>query len=140
MNHVIPFLLANWPLSLTALILIIIIFVMELRGLSLGVNLIGPNKAAILMNKKNCQVIDVRSTEAYASGHIKQARNMSLAQIKADSTLLKFKQDPILLICDHGYYSKKAGSYLRSQGFEQVYAIEGGLTQWRKENYPVSKS
>jgi len=140
MNHLIPFLIANWPLSLTALLLIIVIFVMEIRNLSPGVVLISPNKAAIVMNKKNSQIIDVRPAEAFKTGHIKNAKNLTLVQLKADTSLSKYKKDAIVLVCELGQSAKKAGAYLKSQGFEQIYAIEGGLAKWRKENYPLTKS
>lgn len=140
MEHLIPFLIANWPLSLTALLLIIIIFVLEIRNLSRGVTMVSPNKAAIIMNKKNCQIIDVRSPEAFNNGHIKKSKNITLEQLKADEALLKSKADSILLVCDNGMNSKKTGAFLKSKGFEQVFAIEGGLNQWRKENYPLTKS
>lgn len=140
MQHLIPFLMANWPLSLAALILIIILFVMEIRNFSHGMSMISPNKAAILMNKKNCQIVDVRSAEAYKNGHINKAKNYPLSQLKSDITVIKSKKDPVLVVCEAGLDSKKAGAYLKSQGFEQLYAIEGGLKQWRKENYPLSKT
>jgi rhodanese-related sulfurtransferase len=140
MNHLFPFLLANWPLSLLALILIIAFFVLEFLNRSMGVDLVSPHKAAILMNKKNCQIIDIRSKEDFEKSHISRAKHTSIEQLKSDSSLQKYKTDSIVIVCDNGMASKKAGALLKSQGFEKVFAIEGGINQWRKENFPLTKA
>ncbi|MDO8954366.1 MAG: rhodanese-like domain-containing protein [Gammaproteobacteria bacterium] len=140
MNNIIPFLMANWPLSLSALVLIIIIFGMEYRSRSMGVSLITPHKAAMVMNKKSCQIIDIRSKEAFQKSHINRAKNFSPEQLKTETSLNKYKKDPIIVVCDNGLASKKAGAALKSQGFEQIYAIEGGLAQWRKDSYPLTNA
>jgi rhodanese-related sulfurtransferase len=140
MNHVFPFLLANWPLSLLALVLISALFALEFRSRSMGINLVSPQKAAILMNRKNCQIIDVRKQEAFDSSHISRAKRYDIEQLRTDSSLQKNKSSPIVLVCENGMSSKKAGALLKSKGFEQVYAIEGGINQWRKENLPLIKN
>jgi rhodanese-related sulfurtransferase len=140
MNHLFPFLLANWPLSLLALVLILALILMEYRNRNMGVEVASPQKATILMNKKNCQIIDVRSKEEFEKGHISRSKHYSMEQLKTDSSLQKNKSGPIVIVCNSGISSKKAGALLKSQGFEQIYSIEGGINQWRKENFPLTKS
>jgi rhodanese-related sulfurtransferase len=140
MNHLFPFLLANWPLSLLALVLILALVILEFLNRNMGVSLVSPQKAAILMNKKSCQIIDVRSKADFEKGHISKAKHYTLEQLKSGNGLPKSKTDSIVIVCDNGMASRKAGAALKSQGFEQVFAIEGGINQWRKENFPLTKS
>ncbi|MDF2530117.1 MAG: rhodanese [Gammaproteobacteria bacterium] len=140
MNHLLPFLLANWPLSLLALVLIIALFFIEFSTRSMGINLISPQKATLLMNKKSCQIIDVRKKAAFEQSHISKSKHYELEQLKEDSSLQKYKTNPIVIVCESGMSAKKAGALLKSKGFEQVYALEGGIAQWRKENFPLIKS
>lgn len=38
---------------------------------------------------------------------------------------------PVLVMCYHGNSSKSAAQYLLTQGFDQVYSIDGGFEAWR---------
>lgn len=39
---------------------------------------------------------------------------------------------PILLVCEKGLISQVAGLYLESDGYEEVYSLEGGLSALTK--------
>jgi thiosulfate sulfurtransferase len=83
---------------------------------------------------KGAHVADIRQSADFAAGHITGARhldNNSLAQFMNDVDY----DDPIIVCCYHGISSLSAGSYLISQGFTNVYSLDGGFEGWRNAGY-----
>ena len=42
-------------------------------------------------------------------------------------------EQPIIIVCYHGMSSQGAANYLAEQGFDDVYSMDGGFTQWQTE-------
>lgn len=101
---------------------------------------ISPQEAVRLMNQ-GAVVIDLRPTEAFASGHVTGARQMSGEQIlKAGDTLKKQKEKIVLVYDDNGSLGASAVRQLAAQGFTKAFNLRGGITAWRAENLPLSKA
>ncbi|MCZ0953756.1 MAG: rhodanese-like domain-containing protein, partial [Rhodospirillaceae bacterium] len=71
--------------------------------------------------------------------HIVNARNIALEALQSDRPPLKRKSKVLLTVCENGINSGKAASSLRKAGFDSVFSLKGGLTQWRAENLPLVK-
>ena len=98
---------------------------------------IDPFKAVNLMNA-GANLIDIRSPEAFKTGHIVNAKNMTLDQLNGQKEKLKkIKNRPIIIICDTGNDSSKAVNTLRASGQENVYGISGGIAGWTEANMPL---
>lgn len=70
--------------------------------------------------KKGAQIIDVRTTGEFATGHIKGSINIPLNLISSSSK--KIKNDvPIITCYASGIRSASAKSSLKSMGFKEVY-------------------
>jgi rhodanese-related sulfurtransferase len=110
----------------------------ELRLKTQGLTHVSPADAVGLINK-GAMVVDVRGAEAYGSGHIVDARNISLSDIQADQNITKRKNRILLTVCDNGLSSGKAANLLRKAGYERVFSLGGGLKNWRSENLPLVK-
>ena len=109
----------------------------EMRRKATGLIAVDPTAAVGLINN-DATVIDVRSTEAFARGHIVNARNIPFDEISAnEDALAQFKNHPILAVCDTGISSNKTVSALRNSGFESVYNLKGGMTAWSQAGLPV---
>lgn len=90
---------------------------------------IPPEKAQAL-REKGAVVVDVRDPQTFASAHISGARhldNTSIASFIAEADLDK----PLVVVCYHGNSSQSAAAYLVSQGFSEVYSMDGGFELWR---------
>lgn len=75
------------------------------------------------------QLIDVRTTQEYRQGHIKQAINIPLPQLAS----AKFRaEQPIYLICQSGRRSKMAQQELNKQGITATN-ITGGMSKWTRK-------
>ena len=76
--------------------------------------------------KENYLIIDVRSPEEYAEGHINFAINMPLDTFKDHlSEISDWKDKNIIVYCNSGKMSEEAADILISNGFTKVYNGEG---------------
>jgi len=93
-----------------------------------------------LINQQNAQVVDVRPQEAYAQGHIVNAINMPLEDIKSgQAKFSKLKKKPVVVYCQVGKVSSAASQELTSAGLEQVFNLQGGINAWINDKLPLSK-
>ncbi|MBD1552110.1 thiosulfate sulfurtransferase GlpE [Pseudomonas typographi] len=74
--------------------------------------------------------VDIRDPQTFASGHISGARHLDNHSVQAfiDAADL---DAPLVVVCYHGNSSQSAAAYLASQGFSEVYSLDGGFEQWR---------
>ena len=109
----------------------------ELRRKASGTVNIDPVDAVKLINN-NAVVVDLRSGEAHARGHIVNARNIPADELDAKlSTLDQYKSTPIIAVCESGVSSTRTVNALRQKGFESVYGLKGGMTGWSQAGLPV---
>lgn len=82
-------------------------------------------------------LLDVRTAEEYASGHIEGSLNIPHDQITADdiSTLRNHQQ--LVVYCRMGGRATFAGQLLESEGLSPIIIDENGMAYWYEQNYPV---
>lgn len=93
-----------------------------------------------LITDPNIQILDVRTKEEFAEGHIQSATNIDcnhdnfgeIAQLSLDKTR------PVAIYCRRGTRSKRASCILCKKGF-RVYELQKGLTAWIARGKPVVK-
>lgn len=82
-------------------------------------------------------IIDVRTDEEYAAGHVAQARHVPLDALEARLAELEpHKGGEIYVICQSGRRSERASQLLASKGFTPVN-VSGGTGAWVSAGYPV---
>ena len=128
----------NHPVLVSALMFSFFLLVFfELRRKSRGLTHIEPQEAVKLINN-DAVVIDIRSPEAFARGHIVNARNIPLDELDANREKIeKLASKPILAVCDAGMSSTRAVDSLRKAGLESVYGLKGGISAWTQANLPL---
>ena len=128
----------NHPVLVSALLFSFFLLVFsELRRKAQGITNIDPTAAVQLINA-DAVVIDVRNAEAFARGHIVNAKNIPLDELDASSEkIAKLGEKPILAVCDAGITSNRAVTSLRKQGLESVYGLKGGIAAWTQANLPL---
>ena len=90
-----------------------------------------PTAATLLINRQKACVIDVRSAEEFAAGHIAKAKNLMGNQIPAGLAGLKLdKSNPVILVCASGQSAAGLISKVKKAGFTEVYSLDGGLKAW----------
>ncbi len=81
-------------------------------------------------------VIDVRTPEEYASGHIHGAVNVPFDQVAQRIAEIDAPQG-VALYCMVGPRARKGESALLAAGYEKVFHLEGGLAAWQAAGLPV---
>jgi rhodanese-related sulfurtransferase len=99
---------------------------------------VSTTEATQLINREDALMVDVRDQDAYAKGHILNARSVPMSQIVARSQeLSSHKQKPLIVYCDSGSRSIAAAAIFRKQGFARVQSLNGGLQAWQQAGLPV---
>jgi rhodanese-related sulfurtransferase len=81
------------------------------------------------------QLIDVRTPEEFAGGHIPGAVNIPVQEIAG--RLAEVAQDrPVVLYCRSGNRSTQAAQILDAAGYAPVYNL-GGIAAWQQAGFPV---
>lgn len=84
-------------------------------------------------------ILDVRSPEEYAAGHIPGARNLPYREIPDQlATLSEFLTDEVVVYCEVGVRAGIAEIMLEQAGFQQVLPLEGDMQGWREAGLPIS--
>lgn len=94
-------------------------------------------KAAIA--QPGVQLVDVRTPEEYAKGHLAGAVNIDwLGTDFAAGTAALDKSRPILLYCAAGGRSEEALAAVKKAGFTKAKDMLGGINAWKKAGLPVT--
>jgi rhodanese-related sulfurtransferase len=77
-------------------------------------------------------LLDVRSSGEYGLGHIPGSRWLARGKLELDiERIVPDRDRPIVTVCDTGVRSMLAAATLRSLGYGDVAAMEGGIIAWR---------
>ena len=83
-------------------------------------------------------LIDVRTPEEYAEGHIGGAINIPHDQILNNVTLLDpYQEQSMIFYCHSGGRAGKVTSYLEGLDYENLHHLDGDMKGWRAANHPV---
>ena len=95
---------------------------------------ISPSDAMTIMEEEsNYIILDVRTPEEYASGHIPGAINVANEMIRGKEPVeLPDKNQLILVYCRSGNRSKQASEKLVKMGYTNIVEF-GGINQWTGE-------
>ena len=133
------FLLENWLLIFVAITSGVALLLPNLG--SLGGPSLSPTQAVLLINREKAHIVDVRSPDEFASGHLIGAKNIPMDRLKDDlGQSISDKKRPLILVCASGMRSQKAVGVAKAQGFEQAHSLGGGLRIWQDANLPLEKA
>jgi len=83
-------------------------------------------------------LIDVRTVEEYAEGHITGSVNMDINDPGFnDNVQILDKTKQYAVYCASGVRSGKAADIMRKSGFTNVYTLAGGMKSWKEKGLPV---
>ena len=119
----------DWRLLIIAIILGIILglFIMMRRESKKAV--VNLSEKEFVENMRKGQLVDLRKKEEFDQGHINGARNIPFVMLTRNPGKLR-RDLPIYLYCEKGKICKSAALVLYGKGYENIYQLEGGLTNW----------
>lgn len=105
---------------------------------------VSPKEASTLIeNNQNNPVfiiIDVRTPEEFADGHIANADNIDYYSVTFRNDIDKLdKGKTYLIYCRSGNRSGKARDIMAELNFNKVYNMSGGILAWNDEGLPTTK-
>ena len=100
---------------------------------------LSPEEAAALLQKKpQVVILDVRTPDEFADGHLEGARNLSLLGGTFEKELPKLDPSKEYLVhCAAGTRSAKALTKLKAANFQHVYHLPSGFNGWKNAQKPV---
>ncbi|MCI2778326.1 rhodanese-like domain-containing protein [Clostridium perfringens] len=88
-----------------------------------------------LINEGNVNLIlDVRNEDEFAKGHLKNAIQIPVKELKENlSDIEKFKDELVLVYCRSGKRSAEAVDILKENGFKNLVHMKDGISKWDGE-------
>ena len=112
--------------------------VIELSGP--GYSKVTAEEAVRLMENSSPFVLDVRTPQEFATGHIKGSVLLPVRDLFSRMGQLEGRQEePILVVCATGNRSTVASQLLMRAGFTRVYNLTYGIKDWIRRGHPVVK-
>lgn len=85
-------------------------------------------------------ILDVRTPEEYAQGHVPGAINIPYDKLDSRANeLLAVKDKELVLYCHSGARAAIAAQTLKAQGYEKLLHMEGDMVKWNREKLPTEK-
>ena len=131
------FLAQQWILAGALAVVVALLFHHESRksGHSLS-----PQQAINMVNSQGGVFLDLRDGNEFGKGHIVGAINIPALKLDGRiAELEKYREKPIVLVCKMGQHSGAVGKKLNAQGFEAIYRMSGGMTEWGNMQLPLVK-
>ena len=91
-----------------------------------------------LINTEQGIILDVRTLAEVNAGHIEDATNIDFYASDFTAKLNLIRKDvPIYVYCRSGGRSAKAVRKMQELGFDKVYNLLGGFSEWESNNFKV---
>ena len=94
-------------------------------------------QAIQLLNKGKVSIVDVRKSDEFSAGHLRDSKNIPIDNLDKRVSELD-KTHPVLVVCQSGVRASRAAGEFRRAGFGEVYILDGGYTEWRSQGLPVA--
>lgn len=108
-------------------------FVLLITGCSGGSYTdVSVDEAKALIDNGEVQVLDVRTPDEFAAGHIPGAKLVPLQVIESMLSELD-KEQKYLVVCRSGNRSAQASGILVENGFKNIVNMTGGISEWKFE-------
>lgn len=100
---------------------------------------IAPEAFAQKMQEKEVFLLDVRTVEEFADGHLEGAQQYDYYETESFKSMLNGldKSKTYLIYCRSGSRSGNALEMMKGMGFSTVYNLDGGILAWRAAGLPV---
>lgn len=99
-------------------------------------NVISLNEFKEILKTNHTQVVDLRGSSEYKSGHIKGTDHVFIGTL--ENNLNKIKKDqPVVIHCQAGDRASIGYSLLAKHGFKNIKNYSGGMNEWINAGNPV---
>jgi len=95
-----------------------------------------------LLQRGELLIVDISKAAEFKTGHITDSVNIPATSFKTDDKAFStLDKETTILVCDQtGMTSGAIAKKIKDAGFNNVLVLDGGILNWRKENFPVATS
>ena len=112
----------------------------QAQQVSSGIENVDARKFKQLVDEGQGIILDVRTPEEVAGGHINNASAINLYDKDFNEKINLIQKDkPIFVYCKLGGRGAKAAELLQQNGFARIYNLAGGIVAWENSGYPIVK-
>lgn len=96
------------------------------------------NAETLLQDTAEKVIVDVRSAEEFAQGHVPGAINIPHNLIlSGDADLDKLRDKLVVVYCRSGRRAELAIDAMQSQGLSELFHLEGDMLGWQAAELPI---
>lgn len=96
-----------------------------------AINVLSPEQFRNKVKAGRIQLIDVRTSKEFNSGHIKGAKNIDFFSGNFTTAFNQLnKEKAVFLYCKSGGRSRQAAKRLVGLGFQEIYDLKGGIMNY----------
>lgn len=105
-----------------------------------GVIKVLPKDLNDILNNKDIQLVDVRTSKEFRGGHIAGSININFFSTNFRSLIEKRldKEKPVYIYCRSGKRSAKSVKVFKTLGFKKIYDLKGGFLSWKEKDFTIS--
>ena len=90
--------------------------------------------------KADFVILDVRTPEEFAEGHIDGAVNLDVQARDFEKKLRALdRKKSYLVYCRTGNRSRKATVAMEALGFRSIFHMNEGIVKWKQQNLPLTR-
>lgn len=106
----------------------------------MGITQLEPMDVTRRINNDNAALVDLRSESDFKSGHIINSINIPEKEVSdRKKELDKLKNKPLILCCQTGTVSTRLVRQLKTEGYEDISCLKGGILNWQRANLPLTR-
>ena len=132
--ELINFLIEHFYFSAPLVIILILFFISNSKK---GGTKISCQSLISLSNQDQALIVDLRSSEAFNSGHITASINIPVNDVSRRSNEIVNSTKSVVLVCETGSSSSNAGETLKKEGLKDIFILRGGINEWKMNNLPL---
>ena len=132
--ELINFLIEHFYFSAPLVIVLILFFISNSKK---GGTKISCQSLISLSNQDQALIVDLRSAEAFNSGHITASINIPVNDVSRRSNEIINSTKSVVLVCETGSSSTNAGETLKKEGLKDIFILRGGINEWKMSNLPL---
>ena len=124
------------------LLTLILMLAFDIQKNSLGgTKKVFPSKVPFLQKEQELFILDVSPKKSFETGHILGAINIPANKFSAEEKQFNIADNQTILVVDqNGMHAGGVANKIKKAGFTNVLILDGGISAWQKENFPLTKT
>ena len=129
--------------TVVALLLALTLVAMAAAGSAVTNVTVGKTQTLIKEHagKADFVILDVRTPEEFADGHLDGAVNLDVQARDFEKKLRALdRKKSYLVYCRTGNRSRKATIAMEALGFRSIFHMHEGIVKWKQQNLPLART